>query len=120
MTIEDIAGKLATFHEQIHQIHWETRSFAEHKALGDFYDFLQDFKDEIVEKIMGYSGKRIKGFRVELIKANENSIDWVDQVLMFANELEMFGDVNRHPDVCNMAQALSGEAAKVKYLLTLS
>jgi len=32
MTTEEIAGKLAYFHEQIHMIHWETRSFAEHKA----------------------------------------------------------------------------------------
>lgn len=34
MTTEDIAGRLATFHEQFHMIHWETRSFAEHKATG--------------------------------------------------------------------------------------
>ena len=120
MTIEDIAGKLATFHEQIHMIHWETRSFAEHKATGGFYEFLQGFKDDVVEKIMGYSGKRIKGFRVDPIKPSESAIDVVDQILSFANELEMFGDVNRYPDVCNMAQSLSGEAAKVKYLLTLS
>jgi len=120
MTLEDIAGRLATFHEQIHQIHWETRSFAEHKALGEFYEFLQDFKDEIIEKVMGYSGKRVKGFRVDIIKPNENSVDVVDQVLVFARELEMFGDANMYPDVCNMAQSLSGETAKVKYLLTLS
>jgi hypothetical protein len=39
---------------------------------------------------------------------------------MFANELEVFGDANMYPDICNMAQSLSGEAAKLKYLLTLS
>ena len=37
MTTEEIASKLAFFHEQIHMIHWETRSFAEHKALGECY-----------------------------------------------------------------------------------
>jgi hypothetical protein len=120
MTTEDIAGRLATFHEQFHMIHWETRSFAEHKATGGFYEFLQDFKDEVVEKLMGYTGKRIKGMRIEPMKSGQDALELTDQVLMFANELEVFGDSNRFPDICNMAQSLSGEAAKLKYLLTLS
>jgi hypothetical protein len=40
--------------------------------------------------------------------------------MKFSTELEKYGDDNKYGDVCNMAQALSGETAKLKYLLTLS
>ena len=120
MTTEDIASKLAYFHEQIHMIHWETRSFAEHKALGGFYELLQEFKDDVVEKLMGYSGKRIKSLKIEPILPNADASKITDEVLKFAEELQSHGDSNKYWDISNMAQSLSGEAAKIKYLLTLS
>lgn len=120
MTTEEIAGKLAFFHEQIHMIHWETRSFAEHKATGAFYEFLQDFKDDVVEKLMGYTGKRIQSLKIEAIVPKADSMKVVDAVLKFSKDLEDYGDANKFGDICNMAQSLSGEAAKMKYLLTLS
>jgi len=120
MTTEEIAGKLATFHEQIHIIHWETRSYAEHKALGDFYEFLQDFKDDVVEKLMGYTGKRIQSLKIDSIISNADSMKVVEEILKFSKELESYGDSSKFGDISNMAQSLSGEAAKIKYLLTLS
>ena len=88
MTTEEIAGKLAFFHEQIHLIHWETRSFAEHTATGKFYEYLQDFKDEVVEKMMGYTGKRIQSLKIELIGNKADAISVADQVMKFSKELE--------------------------------
>lgn len=120
MTIEEIAGKLVYFHEQIHMIHWETRSFAEHKALGGYYEFLQDFKDDVVEKLMGYTGKRIKSLKIEPIVANADSMKIADDILNFSKDLESYGDTSKYGDISNMAQSLSGETAKIKYLLTLS
>ena len=120
LTTEEIAGKLAYFHEQIHMIHWETRVYAEHMALGQFYDFIQDFKDEVIEKIMGYTGKRIKSLKIDTIIPGADSMTITEDVLKFAKELEVYGDTNSFGDISNMAQALSGCAAKTKYLLTLS
>lgn len=120
MTIEEIAGKLAYFHEQIHMIHWETRSYAEHKATGALYEYIQDFKDNVVEKLMGYTRKRIKGMKIDTIKPGVDCMEIVDEVIKFAEELMNFADVSKFLEVSNMAQSLSGEAAKTKYLLTLS
>jgi len=120
MTTEEIAGKLAFFHEQIHMIHWQTRSFAEHKATGEFYEFLQDFKDDVVEKLMGYTGKRIQSMKIELIGNNADAMDVADKVMQFSKELEAYGDSRSFGDISNLAQSLSGETAKLKYLLTLS
>jgi hypothetical protein len=40
--------------------------------------------------------------------------------MTFASDLKMYGEKNSFHDICNLADALSGEAAKTKYLLTLS
>ncbi len=120
MTIEDIAGKLAYFHEQVHMIHWETRSFAEHKATGALYEFIQDFKDDVVEKLMGYTGKRIKGMKIEQVKSGADCMGVVDDIMKFSEELMKFAETSKYWDIANVAQTLSGEAAKTKYLLTLS
>ena len=54
LTVDTIAGKLTYFHEQLHLLHWQTTSYAQHQALGGLYDFVHDFKDGVIEKIMGY------------------------------------------------------------------
>ena len=69
---------------------------------------------------MGYTGKRIKGLKIEPIKSGVDAMDLADQVMKFSKELEAHGESNGYGDICNIAQALSGETAKLKYLLTLS
>lgn len=120
LTTEEIAGKLTFFQEQIHLLHWQTRSYAEHKALGSLYEFIQDFKDEVIEKLMGYTGKRVQSLKIENINSNVDSMKVVEEILKFSKDLEKHGDSNGFGDISNLAQSLSGEAAKTKYLLTLS
>lgn len=119
LNLETIAGKLTYFHEQLHLTHWQTTSYAEHQALGGLYDYVHDFKDGLIEKIMGYTGKRPIPYKIEpLINCTGN--ECVLNILSFASSLKSYGESNSYHDVCNLADALSGEAAKVRYLLTLS
>jgi hypothetical protein len=119
LTLETIAGKLTYFHEQLHLTHWQTTSYAQHKALGRLYDYVHDFKDGLVEKIMGYTGKRPAPYKIEPL-INCTGEQCVSNLLSFASELKAYGEKNGYHDVCNLADSLSGEAAKTKYLLTLS
>ena len=119
LTLETIAGKLTYFHEQLHLLHWQTTSYAQHQALGGLYDYVHDFKDGLVEKIMGYTGKRPSPYKIEPL-INCTGEQCVSNLLSFASELKAYGEKNAYHDVCNLADSLSGEAAKTKYLLTLS
>ena len=119
MTLEGIAGKLTYFHEQLHLLHWQTKSYAEHQALGSLYDYVHDFKDGVVEKLMGYLGKRPQVYKIEPL-SNPTAMSVVENLCMFASDLKGYGEANKFHDICNLADALSGEAAKTKYLLTLS
>ena len=119
MTLESIASKLTYFHEQLHLLHWQTKSYAEHQALGGLYDYVHDFKDGVIEKLMGYTGKRPGVFKIEPLSAIDSTAV-VIALMDFASNLKKYGDVNSFHDIGNLADALSGEAAKTKYLLTLS
>jgi hypothetical protein len=120
LTLETIAGKLTYFHEQLHLIHWQTKSYAEHQALGGLYDYVHDIKDEIVEKIMGYTGKIPRAFKVEPLADSIDCRTVVANLISFASQLEEYAEANNMPDIENISQSLSGEAAKTKFLLTLS
>ena len=119
LSLESIAAKLTYFHEQLHLTHWQTTSYAEHQATGALYDYVHDFKDGLIEKIMGYTGKRPGPYKIEAL-TNCTAGQCVSDLLSFASALKMYGERNGYHDVCNLADSLSGEAAKTKYLLTLS
>lgn len=123
MSLESIAAKLSFFYEQTHLLHWQTKSYAEHVALGGFYDKLVDFKDEIIEKLMGYmQGKRVNTFKIPTLSNYSNGapLALVKQVIEFAEQLEDWAEEQDYCDIENIAQSLSGEASKTQYLLTLT
>ena len=120
MSLENVAAKLTFFHEQLHLLHWTTKSYAEHQALGGLYDYVHDFKDGVVEKLMGYTGKRPRAFKVEPLSDTADATVVVSDLITFAHSLMTWAEANKYCDVENLAQSLSGEAAKTKYLLTLS
>jgi DNA-binding ferritin-like protein len=122
LTLETIAGKLSYFYEQLHLLHFQTTSFAEHEALGKIYDKVGDLQDEIIEKIMGYTGKRVRAYKIDALKdyASGMPTQVVKELVMFAKQLEEFGETNNMPDIENVAQSLSGEASQTLYRLTLS
>ena len=122
LTLETIGAKLSYFYEELHLLHFQTTSYAEHQALGIIYDKVGDFQDEITEKIMGYSGRRIKAYKIDALKdySPGASIQVVKDLVSFAKALEEFGEANNMPDIENIAQSLSGEAAQTLYRLSLS
>lgn len=120
MTLETIASKLTYFHEQLHLIHWQTSSYAEHKAVGELYEYVQDFKDDVIEKLMGYMGKKPKAYKAEAITDGVSSNAVVVDLINWSYQLYEWASENKYCDVENMAQELSGKASKTKYLLTLS
>jgi hypothetical protein len=122
LTLETIAGKLSYFYEELHLLHFQTTSFAEHSALGTIYDKVGDFQDEIIEKIMGYTGKRVKAYKIDALKDYSSGMPntVVRELVTFAKDLEEYAEANNMPDIENIAQSLSGEAAQTLYRLTLS
>jgi hypothetical protein len=119
MTLEAIASRLDYFEAQVQLVHWQTPSHAEHSALN-FYDTVHDFKDDVMEKLMGYMGQKVKAFKREPVTDNMPASRIVMEVSQFAYKLGEWAESNGYCDVKNISDTLSGEAAKTLYLLTQS
>jgi hypothetical protein len=55
-TVKGLVQKMFEARQTAHECHLKTKSYAEHKALGEFYDNLLDFVDEFVETYQGQYG----------------------------------------------------------------
>ena len=53
-----------------HIQHWQTKSYAAHVALGEYYAAIPELVDQLVESCMGKSGEKVGDFdeEFELIK----------------------------------------------------
>jgi len=122
LTCETIAGKLSNFYEQLHLLHLQTKSYAEHMALGGFYDCVGDFKDGVLEQLMGYKGMRVKVFNLGTLRTYSPGLSSVvvQEVLDFSKQLSTYALKNDMPSIDDMSQGLGGSAAKTLYLLTLT
>lgn len=56
MAIEKFVSTLMLARDVAHREHWRTKSYAQHMALGDFYDSITDLTDSFVEKYQGRHG----------------------------------------------------------------
>ena len=123
LTTESIQAKLFSMRTQAHKFHLDTRSFAQHEALGKLYESISSFTDEISEKIMGYqNGKRIGVGKTDEIKPyrEEAANKMVKEGIEFAKSLEDWATKRNYADIQNIAQSLSGLFAHTAYLLTLN
>jgi len=115
-----VAMNLSYFQDQLHLAHWQTKSYAEHEALGELYEFVFSFKDDVVEKIMGYTGERPKAFTPKPLMDNCNCMQVVRELMAYSDKLGMWADSKGYTEIKNMADTLSGQSAKTLYLLSLS
>ena len=54
--IEQMIGKVFATRNAAHVEHWKTKSYAQHQALGAFYDGVIDLLDKLVEAYQGAAG----------------------------------------------------------------
>jgi hypothetical protein len=73
---------------QAHVFHLQTPSFAEHKALNDFYDGIVPLFDGIIESYQGKYGimKNYKSFKIEQYKNGKKTISYFERLLDIIDE----------------------------------
>ena len=59
--IEQLIARVFATRNAAHLLHWRGPSYAQHMALGDFYEAIIDKLDEIVECHQGETGEPIGG-----------------------------------------------------------
>lgn len=105
-------GLLFQSRDAMHITHLQTTSYAEHKALGMYYDKILDITDSFTEKFFGRNG------RVEVIIPEAKVQDAVSHLKGMQVLIEAERD-NYSTDLQNILDEALGLVNEVLYLLTL-
>jgi hypothetical protein len=82
---EEFVSKVLFDRDAAHIAHWKTKSFAEHKALNEFYDAVLELIDGFVEQYQGCYGGRMA------IEREDGNDDDIRDLLAFRAEwIEMY------------------------------
>ena len=118
----DIISQIIQYKEQVKILHWQTTSFAEHKAFDSTYSDLNDILDTFVEAVAGKYGRfKLDEPKAVIIKdySNTNIVDATNSMINFlTNKLpEYFAATDT--EILNIRDEILGILDKLKYLLTL-
>ena len=112
--IEQLISRVFYARNLAHYEHWRTKSYAQHKALGKFYDSIIEALDALVEAYQGLNGligsipspTDTKGDSLKILKADA---EWIE-----ANHEEICGG-NRA--VANLIDNVTGNYLSTIYKL---
>ena len=122
----NIITKFLSVQSQLRIYHWQTKSYAEHQALGGLYDDLGGQIDEFVETLSGKRGgvpvsKEAFSMAAENYKSKKEVMDYLDGVVTYlTTELPTYLDKDKDSDLLNIRDEMLGSVNKTKYLLRLS
>ena len=117
-----LALSLLAIRDQAHMFHWQTLSYEQHIAFGEFYEDFAEKMDELMENIMG------KGERPAFTEGTITLVGHSDaEVLQFSNTIENVLNIQLptvvpaegNDEIYNIVDEILSMVNKLKYLLTL-
>lgn len=96
--VEELIQRVFSTRNAAHQAHWRTKIYAQHKALGKFYEELVGALDAFVEAYMGAKGDVVSSFSVPELKQPKDILSHISEE---ANWLEENRD-----EICGGVSAL--------------
>ena len=91
----DFIQKNINFLNDVQSYHWQTKSYSEHEALGEYYTKFNDLNVRLVETYQGKTGQRIN-FSAELRPG----------IMNYADKEIVKSEVNKQADRINEAYKL--------------
>lgn len=120
----NIITKLLTVQAQLRVYHWQTKSYAEHKALGKLYEGLDGLIDTFVETLSGKKGgvpsaKDNFTFVAENYKDNKTVVAFLDEFSVYLTQDVPTMLDGKDTDLLNIRDEMLGAVNQTKYLLRL-
>jgi DNA-binding ferritin-like protein len=102
--------------------HWNTRSFAEHKATDELYGKLNEHVDQFVEVLLGKQGDRLDRLdrRIELLQPKDKT-DFKNRIFQyraFLMHLDTCLHDKRDTDLLSIRDDILSDVNQFIYLLT--
>lgn len=114
---------LLTLHGQIRVLHWQTKTFSEHKALGKLYENLDGLIDDFVETFSGRYGVPAAkdSYKLTLVNYKDNAgvVEIIDKAISYMTK-DVSGMLKpEDTDLLDIRDEMLGALNKTKYLLRL-
>ena len=117
--MHEVASKLVEIQNQLKFFHWQTTSYARHKAYGKTYDTFTELMDTFVEVLMGKYG-RVPALPMKVYNRNEKDcMTFIDESIAILLGLSTILSPTNDTDLLNIRDEMVSEFNKLKYLLTL-
>lgn len=117
----NIITPLIQFQQQLRIFHWQTQSYAQHKAFGEAYESFDDLIDTFVETFMGAFGKskptNTFTFALEPLDSPKTVEMVIEDFEYYLRQMD--GELSDYSELLNIRDEMNGELQKLKYLLTL-
>ena len=121
MIIEFIQNNI-NFLNDVQSYHWQTKSYAEHEALGEFYTKFNELNDRFVETYQGKTHQRIN-FSAELRPGIRNYADNADvcsEVCKTSDRInEVYKTIEGQIDLESILEDMLEATSQLCYHLTL-
>ncbi len=112
---------------QIKLLHWQTESYAQHKALDKLFGSFIDLNDDLVESVMGKYGRPQLNQEESALTVKNYDLQDPDNVSQYmkelydcyANECRTMFDPQIDSEIVNIIDEILAIVDKTKYLLTL-
>ena len=116
-----VISPLLQIQNQLRIFHWQTKSYAQHKAFGNAYEALDDLVDNFIEVFLGKYGntKANPAYKIQLENLSDDYLSYVDNFIDYLNSMTTELD-EKDTDLLNIRDEMVGELNKLKYLLSLS
>ena len=107
---------------------WQTQSYSEHEALGEYYESLTLLNDKLVESWQGNQNTRLRfsegPYSLENYFSKEETknkiIDFKNQVTTMSGYVAELNESNNFDDIENILEEISETNSRTLYLLSLS
>ena len=126
--IDEFVSYTMSFLNNIQVFHWQTQSYAEHQALGEYYESLTDLNDKFVESWQGNQNTRLKfsegPYSLQNYFSKEKTknmiIDFKNQVTQISGYVSELNESNSFADIENILEEISEINSRTLYLLSLN
>ena len=126
--IDEFVSYTMSFLNNIQVFHWQTQSYSEHEALGEYYESLTLLNDKFVESWQGNQNTRLKfsegPYSLENYFSKEETknkiLDFKKQVTTMSGYVAELNESNEFDDIENILEEISETNSRALYLLSLS
>ena len=126
--IDEFVSYTMSFLNNIQVYHWQTQSYSEHEALGEYYESLTLLNDKLVESWQGNQNTRLRfsegPYSLENYFSKEETknkiIDFKNQVTTMSGYVAELNESNNLDEIENILEEISETNSRTLYLLSLS